>query len=82
MSDNAVPNHDAEAERLEAALERIAALARRPAPMPAHGADAPDTGRQQAAAELDALIGTLRERLGEFEDPHHAPADGTHGDVT
>lgn len=76
MSDHVVPNPDAEAERLEAALERIAALARRPPLAPPTAPSEPDTTREQAAAELDGLISKLRERLGEFEEPAQPTVGG------
>ncbi len=53
------------AERLEAALERIARAAA--APKPASGARIPgenDIVLAQVAARLDSLIGRLRDELG------------------
>lgn len=75
MSDHALPNLDAEAERLEAALERIAALARRPPPELPPESNESDVAHEQATVELDGLIARLRERLGRFDDVQHASAE-------
>lgn len=66
MSDDPVSNPDAVAERLEAALERIAAatLAARAVPSMVEV----DAGLQgQAAAHMDGLIARLRAKLGEYD---------------
>jgi hypothetical protein len=64
-------NPDAAADRLEAALERIAHLAAvRPAPVPAPAhAPIPDSDLSAAeiAERLDSLIGRLRAALGKPE---------------
>jgi hypothetical protein len=51
------------AERLGAALERIAVVARRPAPAP------PSADTARIAARLDALIAQLRAALGAAAAP-------------
>jgi hypothetical protein len=58
---------DAAAERLEAALERIARLAAvQPAPIQASSSDS-DLSIPEIAERLDSLIGRLRAALGKPE---------------
>ncbi len=63
MADEA-EDPDAAADRLEAALERIARLASVPSGAPAPGAD---LSIPEIAERLDVLIGRLRAALGKPE---------------
>ena len=64
-----VENSDAAADRLEAALERIALLAAVPPPPPASNVPIPDADLSvpEIAERLDTLIGRLRAALGKPE---------------
>ena len=57
---------DAAADRLEAALERIAILAAVP-PLPPDAEPEPDLSIHEIAERLDDLIGRLRSALGSPE---------------
>jgi hypothetical protein len=58
---------DAAADRLEAALERIARLAATPPPSPHPAPSDSDLSVPEIAERLDSLIGRLRAALGKTE---------------
>jgi hypothetical protein len=58
---------DAAADRLEAALERIARLAATPPPSPHPATTDSDLSVPEIAERLDSLIGRLRAALGKTE---------------
>jgi hypothetical protein len=64
MAEDETDDPGAAAERLEAALERIARLAAQPHPASSAATDEAAMTAEEIAARLDVLIGRLRAALG------------------